>query len=82
MKVEELDDTELKDGASVKCQQDKDNEWEEREVRIHCQTKTNRFFRDGMWLIIVHSYTAAGTWTYIQWSVAAKTFIRNIQGGQ
>lgn len=44
MKVEELDDTELKEGASVKCQQDKDKEWEEREVRIHCQTKKNLFF--------------------------------------
>lgn len=59
MKVEELNDTELKDDASVKCQQDKDNEWEYREVRIHCQTKKNRFFRDGMWLIIAHSYNCS-----------------------
>lgn len=82
MKVEELNDTELKDDASVKCQQDKDNEWEYREVRIHCQTKKIAFL--GMecdWLLPILT-TAAGTWTYIQWSVAAETFNRNIQGGQ
>ena len=56
MKVEELDDTEVKDGASVKGQQDKDKAWEKPEVRIHCQTKKNRFFSDGLWLIIVPSY--------------------------
>ena len=44
MKVEELNDTELKDDASVKCQQDKDNEWEYREIRIHCQTKKKSLF--------------------------------------
>ena len=82
MKVEELDDTELKDGGSVKCQQDKDKEWDKREIRIPCQTKKIAFLvMEWDWLLYILT-TAPGTWTYIQWSVAPKTFNRNIQGGQ
>ena len=54
MKVEELDDTELKDGGSVKCQQDKDKEWEKREIRIHCQTKKIAFLvMEWDWLLYI-----------------------------